>query len=109
MPWARGLVCSSDVAENKEAIDDAGFTFRRGDAEDLADRLRFLIANPVVRKAAGQAAKRRMRDHYQWPQIAVEIERVYFEMMGWEWAAMPSKKPSSRAIEAAPAAKRRAG
>src|ERR1700722_2160225 len=69
-------VVSSDVAENREAIDDAGFTFRRGDAADLADRLRFLIANPAVRKAAGQAAKRRIRDHYQWPQIAVEIERV---------------------------------
>ena len=77
-------VLSSDVAENREAMDDAGFTFRRGDAADLADRLRFLIANPAVREAAGQAAKRRIREHYQWPQIAAEIERVYFEMMGWE-------------------------
>jgi glycosyltransferase involved in cell wall biosynthesis len=102
-------VLSSDVAENKEAIDDAGFTFRCGDAADLADRLRFLIANPAVRKAVGQAAKRRIRNHYQWPQVAVEIERVYFEMKGWEWAAMPSKRPSGRVFEAAPAAKRRAG
>jgi glycosyltransferase involved in cell wall biosynthesis len=102
-------VVSSDVAENREAIDDAGFTFRRGDAADLADRLRFLIANPAVRKAAGQAAKRRIRDHYQWPQIAVEIERVYFEMMGWEWTAMSSKRPSGRVFEAAPADKRRVG
>ena len=54
-------VLSSDVAENREAIEDAGFTFRRGDAADLADRLRFLIANPAVREAAGQAAKRRVR------------------------------------------------
>jgi glycosyltransferase involved in cell wall biosynthesis len=46
-------VLSSDVAENREAIDDAGFTFRRGDVSDLADRLRFLIANPAVREAAG--------------------------------------------------------
>src|SRR5437588_10534822 len=42
-------VLSSDVAENREAIEDAGFTFRRGDVADLADRLRFLIANPEVR------------------------------------------------------------
>jgi len=33
-------VLCSDVAENREAIDDAGFTFRRGDVPDLADRLR---------------------------------------------------------------------
>jgi glycosyltransferase involved in cell wall biosynthesis len=102
-------VLGSDVAENKEAIDDAGFTFRRGDAADLADRLRFLIANPAVREAAGQAAKRRVREHYQWPEIAAKIERVYFEMMGWEWTAAPPKRPSGRVFEAAAAAKRRVG
>ena len=86
-------VLSSDVAENREAVDDAGFTFRRGDVADLADRLRFLIANPAVREAAGQAAKRRIREHYQWPQIAAEIERVYFEMMGWD---LPETRPEGR-------------
>jgi glycosyltransferase involved in cell wall biosynthesis len=102
-------VLSSDVAENLEAVDDAGFTFRRGDAADLADRLRFLIANPVVREAAGQAAKRRVRDHYQWTQIAAGIERIYFEMMGWNLAEAPARKPIGRAAVPAPAAQRRAG
>jgi glycosyltransferase involved in cell wall biosynthesis len=102
-------VLSSDVAENREAIDNTGFTFRRGDVADLADRLRFLIANPAVREAAGQAAKRRIREHYQWPQITAEIERVYFEMMGWELAAMPPRKPSGRVLAPMPSAQRRAG
>jgi glycosyltransferase involved in cell wall biosynthesis len=100
-------VLGSDVPENREAIDDSGFTFRRGDVADLADRLRFLIANPAVREAAGEAAKRRIREHYQWQNIAAEIERAYFEMMGWEQTAVPAKKPSGR-VEA-PAEKRRAG
>jgi glycosyltransferase involved in cell wall biosynthesis len=102
-------VLSSDVAENREVVDDAGFTFRRGDAADLADRLRFLIANPTVREAAGQAAKRRIREHYQWPQIAAEVERVYFEMMGWDLAGSPARKPIGRAATAAPAGQRRVG
>jgi hypothetical protein len=48
-------VGASEVAEikNKDKIDDAA---------DLADRLLFLIANPALRKAAGQAAKRRIRE-----------------------------------------------
>jgi hypothetical protein len=75
----------------------------------LADRLRFLIANPAVREAAGEAAKRRIREHYQWQNIAVEIERVYFEMMGWEQTAAPAKKPSGRVVATAPGEKRRAG
>ena len=102
-------VLTSDVAENREAIDDAGFTFRRGDAADLADRLRFLIANPAVREAAGQAAKRRIREHYQWPMIAAEIERVYFEMMSWELAGVPPRKPSEHVSAASPPARRKAG
>lgn len=102
-------VLSSDVAENREAIEDAGFTFRRGDAEDLADRLRFLIANPAVREAAGQAAERRIRGHYQWPAIASQIERVYLEMMGWESAAAPPKKTSECLSVPSPTVQRKAG
>jgi glycosyltransferase involved in cell wall biosynthesis len=102
-------VLSSDVAENREAVDDAGFTFRRGDIADLTERLRFLIANPAVREAAGQAAKRRIREQYQWPKIAAEIERVYFEMMGWDLAETPSRKPIGRVAAPAPATRRRAG
>ena len=102
-------VLSSDVAENREAVDDTGFTFRRGDVADLADRLRFLLANPAVREAAGQAAKRRIREHYQWPQIAVEIERLYFEMMGWPLAEAPARKPIGRVSDPVPVAQRRAG
>jgi glycosyltransferase involved in cell wall biosynthesis len=102
-------VVASDVPENREAVEDAGFTFRRGDASDLADRLRFLIANPAVREAAGQAAKRRVREHYQWAQIAEQIERVYLEMMGLEPAGPLARKPIGRAVAAAPPAQRKVG
>jgi glycosyltransferase involved in cell wall biosynthesis len=102
-------VLTSDVVENREAVAGAGFTFRRGDVADLADRLRFLIANPTVREAAGQAAKRRIREHYQWSQIAEEIEQVYFRMMGWEPAETSGKKPIGRESVATPATRRKAG
>jgi glycosyltransferase involved in cell wall biosynthesis len=100
-------VLSSDLPENREAIADTGFTFRRGDVVDLADRLRFLIANQTVREAAGLAAKRRVREHYQWSEIAAQIERVYFETIGIEMTERPAKKPSGRAgAEALPIQKR---
>jgi glycosyltransferase involved in cell wall biosynthesis len=101
-------VVASDVAENREAIEGAGFTFRRGDAEDLAQRLRFLIANPAVRDAAGQAAKMRVRNHYQWQGVASEIERVYFKMMARDLESPPVKKPIKQA-EPAAVEQRRAG
>jgi phosphatidylinositol alpha-mannosyltransferase len=96
-------VLSSDVPENREAVADAGFTFRNGDVADLTDRLRFLLANPTVREAAGLAAKRRVREHYQWARIAADVERVYFETLGEEMNERLAKKPSGRAVaEAAP-------
>ncbi len=93
-------VLASDVAENAEAIEGAGFTFQRGNSEDIADRLRFLIANPAVREAAGLAAKQRVRDHYQWSRVASEIERVYLQIMSHKVTALPAKKAHLRAAAA---------
>jgi len=76
-------VLASDVPENREVVAGAGYTFRRGDAGDLADRLSFLIANPAVREAAGRAAKARVREHYLWSKITEEIEQAYFQVLGW--------------------------
>lgn len=105
-------VLASDVPENIEAVQDAGFTFRRGDADDLADRLRYLIANPAVRQAAGKMAKIRVREHYLWPDIAAEIEKAYFKVMDWpaqesQKTGTPRKKPNSSVT--APSANRKAG
>jgi glycosyltransferase involved in cell wall biosynthesis len=76
-------VLTSDVPENREVVDGAGFTFKRGDSADLCERLKFLIANRAVREAAGKAAKRRIRDQYLWDKIAADIEDVYFDVLGW--------------------------
>ena len=89
-------VLTSDVPENREVVDGAGFTFQRGNAEDLADRLRFLIANPALREAAGKAARKRIEEQYQWQKIASDIEMAYFKLLGWNCAPALLKKPSAR-------------
>jgi len=104
-------VLTSDVPENREVVDGAGFTFQRGSAVDLADRLRFLIANPAVREAAGTTAKKRIEAEYQWQMVAEGIERVYFEVLGPGLMEAPAKKPSASAVEVGEsgAVERRAG
>jgi len=87
-------VLTSDVPENREVVEGAGFTFQRGSSSDLAERLRFLISNPAVREAAGHTAKRRIEDHYQWQKIAFDIEKAYFDLMGWAPVPVGAKKPS---------------
>jgi len=104
-------VVTSDVPENREVVDGAGFTFQRGNAADLAERLRFLIANPAVREASGKAARKRIREQYQWQKIARDIEKAYFTIMGCplaEAVPMPQRLPA-QAAAAGGTAGRRAG
>lgn len=90
-------VLTSDVPENREVVDGAGFTFQRGNVADLADRLRFLIANPAVREATGRTARKRIEDRYQWQKVAEDVEAAYFEILGKKPATAQRKKPSSPA------------
>jgi glycosyltransferase involved in cell wall biosynthesis len=89
-------VLTSDVPENREVVDGAGFTFRAGSVADLADRLRFLIGNPAVREAAGSMARRRIEEHYQWQNVTEDIEKAYFKLMGWRTAEPRARKRDAR-------------
>ena len=83
-------VLTSDIPENKEVVDGAGFTFRHGDRSDLEQMLDFLLRDPALRGAAGAKAKQRMAEEYLWPGIARSIEKVYFDVLGWRYAEKPS-------------------
>jgi glycosyltransferase involved in cell wall biosynthesis len=89
-------VLASDVPENREVVEDVGFTFRRGDVADLAKQLRFLIANPALREAAGRAARHRIERQYQWSQVAAAVEQTYFAIMQPQEVPVMFKKPSGR-------------
>ena len=103
-------VLASDIPENREAVEAAGFTFRRGDIGDLAERLRFLIANPAVREAAGAAAKGRIHEEYQWSEVTKRVEQTYLEMMGWSSPGKSTaRKPSAGLGALGPSTARRVG
>jgi len=101
-------VLTSDVPENREAVQDAGFAFRRGDTAGLTERMQFLLANPAVREAVGQAARRRVREHYQWNKVAEDTEQVYFQALGWNLSES-ARKPSANVQTASTSAQRKAG
>lgn len=77
-------VLTSDIPENREVVDDAGFTFRCGNRDDLARMLQVLVKNPLLRRQMAWKAQARIHEEYRWPRIAGMIERQYYEMMGWQ-------------------------
>jgi glycosyltransferase involved in cell wall biosynthesis len=78
---ARVCVLASDIPENLEVVEGAGFTFRHGDVDDLQSVLELLISDPEMREVAVLAAEQRIREGYLWPQITREIEQVYRRVM----------------------------
>ncbi len=75
-------VLASDIPENREVIDGAGFTFQAGNVDDLARMLELLAGDPEVRAAAGRAERKIVEHRYLWPGIASQIGQVYEEVMG---------------------------
>ncbi len=97
-------VLTSDIPENRELVDGVGFTFRRGDVQDLARMLALLVADGRVRRQAGQNAQQRVGEHFLWPGIAAQISQVYEELLGQRQPSPLSAVPEHDAQTAKPAA-----
>jgi glycosyltransferase involved in cell wall biosynthesis len=77
-------VCAltSDIPENQELVDGVGFTFQRGNVDDLARMLQLLLNDSAIRAAAGSRGQQRIREQYLWSEITPRIEEVYFSVLG---------------------------
>jgi glycosyltransferase involved in cell wall biosynthesis len=75
-------VLTSDIPENLEVVQNTGFTFRTGDADDLARMLGLLLSHPEMREAAANSAKQKIEEQYLWPQIAAQIGQAYNQLAG---------------------------
>ncbi|MGA7648386.1 MAG: glycosyltransferase, partial [Terriglobales bacterium] len=76
-------VLTSDIPENNEVVEGAGFTFRRSDEADLQRMLDLLVHNPELRRQAGERGRERIQSQYRWPEIALSIEKAYYKLLGW--------------------------
>src|SRR5580698_9633617 len=96
-------VLTSDVPENREVVEGAGFTFRAGDVEDLTRMLDLLLSHERMRTTAARLAQDRVEDQYQWPHIAKEIAAVYEQLAGQELVSQDHAVPKPFAeLNAAP-------
>jgi glycosyltransferase involved in cell wall biosynthesis len=76
-------VLTSDIPENNEVVEGAGFTFRRGDQVDLERMLDLLIHDPELRHQSAVRGRERIQGQYLWPEIARSIEKAYYSVLGW--------------------------
>jgi glycosyltransferase involved in cell wall biosynthesis len=76
-------VLTSDIPENKEVVEGAGFTFLNGDEVDLERMLDLLVHTPELRRQSAVRGRERIEGEYQWPLIARSIENAYYRILGW--------------------------
>jgi glycosyltransferase involved in cell wall biosynthesis len=76
-------VLTSDIPENVEVVEGAGFTFREGDQEELQRKLDLLIHNPELRRESARRGRERIQGQFLWPEIAHSIEDAYYNLLGW--------------------------
>ncbi|MBA3914048.1 MAG: glycosyltransferase [Acidobacteriales bacterium] len=94
-------VLTSDIAENREVVDGAGFTFRAGDADDLQRMLQLLMADPELRAQSGTACRQRVAEKYLWPEITVKLEQLYTSLLGTRTTRSESPVPEEKQVAAA--------
>ena len=63
----------SNIPENTDVVEDCGVSFKTGDREDLAAKLRQLIQDPAATKELGLAAKRLVSLNYSWDRHCDEL------------------------------------
>jgi glycosyltransferase involved in cell wall biosynthesis len=76
-------VLTSDIPENREVVEGAGFTFRRGDLTDLERMLDLLVHDPGLRRQSAARGRERIQGQYLWPEVARSIETAYYNVLGW--------------------------
>jgi glycosyltransferase involved in cell wall biosynthesis len=74
-------VLVSDIPENLETIDDAGFPFERSNPLSLKEQLERLVDQPQLVEEFGRKAKARVESVYSWDKIAGDMEQLYMHSL----------------------------
>jgi len=71
------IICS-DIPENEAVFsENEVLFFKAGDPNDLAEKLKWAMENPVEFKAKSEKAYIRLKNSYTWDRITLEYEKLY--------------------------------
>ena len=80
MSYGRGALVS-DIPENLEAVGEQGITFKNKSVRDLREKLTELMLNSEQVSENGRLNRERVRVHYNWNDIAMEIGQIYDQVL----------------------------
>lgn len=75
---AYGRCCvTSDIPECADVLGGVGFTFKKGDADDLGRVLKILLTDPNKTEKSGEAARKRVTAAFDWNSVVERTLLVY--------------------------------
>jgi len=76
-------IVASDIPENEQVFNDNEVLFfRTKDSVDLAEKLKFALANPQQMNKIGLNCQERVFSDYQWSNIAKVYAKLYHDVLG---------------------------
>lgn len=78
----RNAVLAHDVPEHREVLGDAGDYFAYRDADDLAEHMRALIADPAAVERFRERAAERVQARYSWDAVTDAYLEYFGELLG---------------------------
>ena len=70
-------VIVSDIRENADVIDNMGITFKKGSADDLAEKMTYLDENPELSNKLRSSSAKYILDKYNWDNVADRTIELY--------------------------------
>lgn len=67
----------SNIPENMEVVEDSAFSFEKGDTQDLAKKLQFLLENPQIVQNYKEKATDFICNKYNWDDVVARTIQVY--------------------------------
>lgn len=67
----------SDICENTEVVEDKAFVFRKGDIEDLREKLTYMLDHPEIVQSYARQSADFICGKYNWDEVVDETVRLY--------------------------------
>jgi glycosyltransferase involved in cell wall biosynthesis len=74
-------VIGSSSGEIPYIISDARLIFEKGNVYDLAEKIKLIMENSVIRKKLKSAGKQRVEKYFTWDKIAKQIYDFFIEIL----------------------------
>lgn len=59
---------------------ETGLLVKPGDSEDLAQKIKIILANPEMARQMGQAGRQRMEKYFSWKMVGDKLEKIYQQL-----------------------------